>query len=482
MVREWVNVWHYMSDWDVVIGGGLVVDGRIYHGTTSTAGEIGHILVKEDGPRCDSPGITGYILIYIITYLFGNANQIFSASCSSKCKEVKLRNLERLTVETGRVIHRRYMLQRLIQQGQACTVYLAVDQVLQRPVVVKIAPAEHISAYRAAIRSTSQFAHPNIIGIYDLIVEPESVYIVQEYVEGDDFATLLQSQLSPYDVVEMGVQICQALIYAGTPARKICHGDLTPSSIIRDRRGQTRVNNFALPTDIAYFTAWNSIGANNVVVSDPQLPPGQISSGRRSDDTRAVGLLLYQLLAGRTAEATSVAPSADGRLRFMRNVPPEVCDVIARTMIRQHPQYIATPEALYAELKTLADALEPVSVVNATLEEPVRVSPRRTNVLTGQLPGSGARMGSDTALRADAAGTSFVATEQINTAAANDLQAMSGMSAKLTAARMAAYANSSYTPEVQPRRINMPLLLLFGLVLFSLFFGVGYYLSTIFIK
>lgn len=34
------------------IGGGLVVNGRIYHGATCTAGEIGHILVKENGPKC----------------------------------------------------------------------------------------------------------------------------------------------------------------------------------------------------------------------------------------------------------------------------------------------------------------------------------------------------------------------------------------------------------------------------------------------
>lgn len=38
------------------IGGGLVVNGRIYHGTTCTAGEIGHILVKENGPRCSCGG------------------------------------------------------------------------------------------------------------------------------------------------------------------------------------------------------------------------------------------------------------------------------------------------------------------------------------------------------------------------------------------------------------------------------------------
>jgi glucokinase len=34
------------------IGGGLVVNGEIYHGVSSTAGEIGHMLVKENGPKC----------------------------------------------------------------------------------------------------------------------------------------------------------------------------------------------------------------------------------------------------------------------------------------------------------------------------------------------------------------------------------------------------------------------------------------------
>ena len=38
------------------IGGGLVVNGKIYHGTTSTAGEIGHMQVKENGPECSCGG------------------------------------------------------------------------------------------------------------------------------------------------------------------------------------------------------------------------------------------------------------------------------------------------------------------------------------------------------------------------------------------------------------------------------------------
>ncbi|WP_165423513.1 ROK family protein [Ktedonosporobacter rubrisoli] len=38
------------------IGGALIVNGNIYHGTTCTAGEIGHMLVKEGGPRCSCGG------------------------------------------------------------------------------------------------------------------------------------------------------------------------------------------------------------------------------------------------------------------------------------------------------------------------------------------------------------------------------------------------------------------------------------------
>lgn len=38
------------------IGGALLVNGSIYHGITGTAGEIGHLQVKEDGPRCSCGG------------------------------------------------------------------------------------------------------------------------------------------------------------------------------------------------------------------------------------------------------------------------------------------------------------------------------------------------------------------------------------------------------------------------------------------
>jgi glucokinase len=34
------------------VGGGIIIDGRIYHGATGAAGELGHVIVQPDGARC----------------------------------------------------------------------------------------------------------------------------------------------------------------------------------------------------------------------------------------------------------------------------------------------------------------------------------------------------------------------------------------------------------------------------------------------
>ncbi|MBV9616473.1 MAG: protein kinase [Ktedonobacteraceae bacterium] len=398
--------------------------------------------------------------------------------------------------ETGRIISRRYLLQRLLKQGQACAVYQGFDQVLQRTVAVKVAPAEHIATYRAALRATSQFSHPNIIGIYDLVVEPDNLYLVQEYVDGDDFAMLLQAQPTPYEVVDIGVHLCQALLYAGASSRKICHGDLTPASVMRDRRKIVRVNNFALPADLYYFTAWSTLGGDNIAVSDSELPWGQLSEARHSDDTRAVGILLYQLLAGRQPNATAVEPPTDGRLRFSRNVPAELCEVVARSIVRQHPQYIGSAESLLTELKVLAEILEPpavISVVGAAgsayqaenMPSPVQFSPSLPVPGTGNLvtalpvrEAGQASLGLGS-FRSDANVQPFPMEQQISPSASGADPTVADIPVKLITPRQGAYSQS--LKENQPRRLNVPFMILLGLLLFALFFVAGFYLAHSFL-
>jgi serine/threonine protein kinase len=360
-----------------------------------------------------------------------------------------------------------------------------MDQVLQRPVAIKAVPAPDMDAFREAIKLTGHFSHPNIVGTYDLVIEPEMLYIVQEYIEGANFSSLLQTQLAPYEVADFGMQVCQALIYAGNASQKVCHGDLTPTAIMRDPHGLVRVNNFALPGDFLYFQSWCKMGGDGVALSDTELPYGEQSEGRRSDDTRAVGLLLYQLLAGRSPGATIVEPPQDGRLRFQRNTPAELCETVARAVVRQHPQHTCTPEALYTDLmalnETLAQPAPQVMPVTSTYqqhEEPL--------VINQAAPSGGGKLATALPVRdTENAGLSFSSyhAEQSVKPALEEVTPTSptvaDMSPKLAAARQAAYPE----PEVEKNGHSSLLpILLIGLIVFALLFVVGYFAGQLLIR
>ncbi len=382
-------------------------------------------------------------------------------------------------METGRVINRRYLIQRLIKHGQVCAIYQGIDQVLQRTVAIKVVPSSDIAAYRASIKLTAHFSHPNIVGLYDLVVEPETLYIIQELIEGVPFPTLLQHQLSPIDILGIGMQISQALIYADSASASVCHGDLTPSAIMRDPQGLVRVNNFALPGDFLYFQNWSSMGGDDIVSSDPELPYGQQSESRRSDDVRATGLLLYQLLAGRAPGASVVEPPSDGRLRFQRNVPPELCETVARAVVRQHPQRISSHEVLYTDLKTLSEKLSQQAPVIMPIPSTVYQSPVEPMVISQTVsPGTG-KLASALPMRdTEQPGLSLppyrtdhsaqLPLEQITPASPT----VADVSLKLAAARQAAYPE----PEsLQQSRQSLFPILVIGLVVFVLLFFIGYF-------
>lgn len=389
-------------------------------------------------------------------------------------------------METGRVINRRYLLQRLVKQGQVCAIYQGTDQVLQRLVAIKAVPAPHILTYKAAIKMTAHFSHPNVVGIYDLVIEPEMLYIVQEYIDGINFSGLLQTQLSFYEVAGIGMQICQALIYADNSSRRVSHGDLAPSSIMRDTRGLVRVNNFALPSDLGYFQSWSIMGGDGIAISDMELPYGQQSEERRADDTRAVGLLLYQLLTGRAPGSIFVEPPPDGLLRFQRNTPPELCEAVARAVVRQHPQRISTPEALYADLKTVSEKLvQPTPVVMPVnyktyqrREEPLVINQPSTTAggkLASALPIRNTEYPNPGPGRSSyrSEPSVILPVEEV----APTSPTVADVSVKLAAARQAAYPE----PVVQRKRSSSALtILLIGLVVFALLFVVGYFAGQFF--
>ena len=90
----------------------------------------------------------------------------------------------------GRVLGERYALEEKIGSGGMAEVYSAHDNLLDRPVAVKIlhesyrSDVEFIEKFHSEAKAAARLTHPNIVSIYDVGIDGVDHYIVMEYVRG----------------------------------------------------------------------------------------------------------------------------------------------------------------------------------------------------------------------------------------------------------------------------------------------------------
>jgi glucokinase len=74
------------------VGGGIILEGKLFRGTNSGAGEIGHMPINTDGPRCNCGG-KGCLETYV-------GNKVILALAKKKLgrKDITLEELSRLSI------------------------------------------------------------------------------------------------------------------------------------------------------------------------------------------------------------------------------------------------------------------------------------------------------------------------------------------------------------------------------------------------
>jgi eukaryotic-like serine/threonine-protein kinase len=93
----------------------------------------------------------------------------------------------------------RYRIMRRLGQGGFAEVYLAHDPDLGRQVALKVSrrdkfrDAAHLELFVIEARKTVQLEHPRIVRIHDVQREPGLVYIVQQYIDGQDLQRYAKS-------------------------------------------------------------------------------------------------------------------------------------------------------------------------------------------------------------------------------------------------------------------------------------------------
>ncbi|WP_163566651.1 protein kinase domain-containing protein [Fodinicola feengrottensis] len=108
-------------------------------------------------------------------------------------------------IRPGAVLGERYQIRGLIARGGMATVYLAVDQRLERTVALKVMhPAyasdpSFVDRFVREALSIARLSHPNVVAVYDQGSHHGLAYLVMEYVQGRTLREVLASRarLSP---------------------------------------------------------------------------------------------------------------------------------------------------------------------------------------------------------------------------------------------------------------------------------------------
>ena len=239
----------------------------------------------------------------------------------------------------------RYRLSGRIAVGGMGEVWRGTDELLVRPVAVKLLSAAHAGddAFRARFRAEARYAaslsHPNIAQVFDYgeMSDGENApaglpaggaYLVMELVQGEPLSAVIarQERLSAADSLRIVSQAADAL--AAAHEAGIVHRDIKPGNLLVTRDGTTKITDFGIAramwaAQASHLTQTGMVMGTASYVSPEQATGGTITS---ASDIYSLGVVAYECLTG-APPFTAETPVAIAVAHMHRPVPPLPDDV-----------------------------------------------------------------------------------------------------------------------------------------------------------
>jgi hypothetical protein len=163
--------------------------------------------------------------------------------------------------EPGTRLGTRYRIVGLLGRGGMGEVYRADDLELNQSVALKFLPEQvsrnpaDLARLRQDVRVARQIAHPNVYRTYDTSEAGGLLFVVMEYVDGEDLASVLRrlGRPTPGKAVEIARQLCLGLGAAHEAG--VIHCDLKPANIMIDGRGRVRITDFGVAGTVEELAA-----------------------------------------------------------------------------------------------------------------------------------------------------------------------------------------------------------------------------------
>ena len=136
----------------------------------------------------------------------------------------------------GQVLKGRYRLLRSLAAGPRTELWTARDEVLDRTVLVKLlhlAPGDAAARerFRSEALAVARLAHPDIVAIYDTLLEPDVTGLVLEHFEATPLSRFLHEggTVTVGEALSIALQLADALAVAHDQG--VRHGNLSPDSV-----------------------------------------------------------------------------------------------------------------------------------------------------------------------------------------------------------------------------------------------------------
>jgi eukaryotic-like serine/threonine-protein kinase len=197
----------------------------------------------------------------------------------------------------------RYELGETLGTGGMSTVVAGHDQVLDRPVAIKLLGQYQQPDARARLlreaRAAARLHHPNVVAVYDTGEHDGRPFIVMELVRGRTLADELRARgpLEIEEAVGLALGILDGLAVAHTAG--IVHRDVKPGNVLLPDAGGAKLSDFGIAKALEDATA--GLTATGTVLGTPNyLAPELISGGTAGpgSDVYSVGCVLFELLTG----------------------------------------------------------------------------------------------------------------------------------------------------------------------------------------
>lgn len=262
----------------------------------------------------------------------------------------------------------RYQIVRQIGQGAMGAVWLAKDPVMGREVAIKsILHGSSLGAdarvrFEREARAAGALNHPNVVTVHEFGEDNGQMYLVMEYVKGEDLEALIRNgAISREEALEVLAQVCDAL--AEAHALGIIHRDIKPANV-RVFRDGSRIKAKVMDFGVAVHTNSDMTADGSWMGTLSYMAPEYLDSGKASpfSDLFAVGVVLFEALSGGRKPFPGPTPSAVlNRLLLhppetllpgdLEGISPATLQIVQKALAKQAEARYGSAAELAADLR-----------------------------------------------------------------------------------------------------------------------------------